>query len=181
MKKTILILCVLFVSVFSAVNAQDSENELSVLNAAHLFSWSDTLDDVKEILSLFPEVAVGDVEESASRKTLIAVCEDEAGRDKYSFYFDAKSEKLLQLDVLGILYEDQSMEEVLSIVSTYYGMDEAGPYENAELEEIGESFELYQVTAGPKTACMIGVIEPTEEKYGMIGIVFVDREYLESF
>ena len=180
MKKVILIVSVVFFFVFSAANAQDTDSGLSIFNIAHLFSWTDTKDDVYEILKVFPELSISESDEGTSWTKIRTESENEDGRGIYSFYFNSQSKKLLQVDALWIMYEDMSASEIRDIISMLYGMDKAENYENSELENIGESFDVYQVTAGPKTACMLGANEPTDERYGMIGATFIDREYLEE-
>lgn len=184
MKKTILILIAVLLCAFSVVSAQETvtetdTDELNFNSVGDKFSWGMSGEEVAELLTNYDvEITVEDSEQYGKNITAEGESEDEYF--VYVFYFDQETEKLFEVECSAAVYNSELLVPAFQTLYQEYGFADAEPYKNEKTDKYTEDFDESYVAAGSGTIAILAAAAETEESYGRISLVLIDREYFEK-
>ena len=179
MKKVLFVMFVVLMLSFTAAFAQETVTELPELNfstVGDIFGWGDQAEDVYNFLSFYE----GDLTADEENYSVSLVMEDETTYTSYDFYFDEETEGLWSFDCAASLPEGADLSTAVADLIKEYGMDQAEPYDDEELNEMISVYDAGAVVAGDKTIVAIATADETEDTYAMVRLYFIDREYYEA-
>ena len=181
MKKTLLFVLAILMLTFVSVSAQETAVKDTALNfktVGTLFDWGDKSEDVYNFLSQYEGVKI---EVDADNYIIFASGESEEETFLYSFLFTPdENEGLYSIFCDSFLSDEIDPAEIIEVLIDEYGLKDAEPYEDAEIDELFTEYDAYAVVAGPGTIAGIGGSEATEEEPGAIALYFFDRAYHEA-
>lgn len=173
MKRYLFCLLVVLLLCVSAASAQDEE--LNLLTVGNLFKWTDTMQDVADRLN-----GVGDwtlsKENTGSESLGIQKVTDEK-QSFCNFYFDAESSLLKEIECVDIFFSDDAGLSFADEVITAYDLSESEPYSDQFTASYTESLDGSMTVAGDETICILGGKDPSDEYYGFVALVFLNRAF----
>ena len=178
MKKYLLFLLVLMLICFTFACVQASDTELSLTTIGHLFKWSYDNEDVMDILETFDDVELEFVED-ADPKYIIAQGESENKFFYYSFYFDTDTDLLSEIECADIFYDDDASLTAAGEVIEAYDLYSVPDYEDTFTASYVEDLDGAMTVAGDKTICILGGKDPSDDFYGYVSLVFLNRAFTE--
>ena len=176
MKKHFLLFLVLMLVLSTAVIAQAADNELNLLNVGHLFKWSYNSQDVFDILETYADLNVQSEEDDYS-KFIAAEGNNEEKAYFYYFYFDSETDQLKEVEFLDIYFDDNAAMAAAAEVINAYDLDSVPAYEDDFTIDYITGFDGSMTVAGDKTICILAGTDPTEESYGYLSLVFLNKEF----
>jgi len=182
MKKIMLIVLAILLLSFSIASAQETDVEEKTLNfdtIGELISWETTAEEIYELLSEY-DVEVEVEQDDEYGKTISASKETEDEIFMYVFYFDDETEALWEVECVTAVYDGELLVPAFQGLYESYGFAESEPYENEKLAEYAADFDESYIVAGDSTIALLGAKAETEEAYGQIALVLINREYFEA-
>lgn len=182
MKKIILFVFVVILAVFGSVFAQETEVEEKILNfetIGEMVTWETTAEEIYELLNEF-DIEVDVEQDDEYGKTISASKETEGEHFIYVFYFDEVTELLWEVECVTALYDSEQIIPAFQSIYESYGFEDAEPYENETLAEYAADFDESYCVAGDGTIALLAGKAETEESYGQIALVLINRSYFEE-
>ena len=182
MKKIIFVVIAVLLLSFAAVSAQETTTEektLTFSTIGDMISWTTTPEEIYNLLSEY-NVEVSVEQDEKYGKTISASGESEDEKFMYVFYFDNDTEALWEVECAAMLYDGTLIVPVFQSLYEEYGFAEAEPYENESLSAYGESYDESYIVAGDSTIALLAGKAETEETYGQVALVLIDRNYYET-
>ena len=175
MKRTLLFLMAALLLCVSAVSAQDTG--LNLMTVGHLFKWSDTVQDVLGTLAQFEDYTVNDADYDASTISIPAERSTDDKQTYCYFYFDASSEVLKEVECVDIFFSDEVPFDFAEEVIQSYDLDSVDAYSDDFTLGYTSDLDGSMTVAGEDTICIIGGNDPTDEFYGFLTLVFLNRAF----
>ena len=182
MKKILFVVMAAMLFVFSVASAQETAVEEQTLNfdsIGEMISWETTPQEIYDLLNEY-DITVDVEQDSEYGKTISASKETEDEYFAYVFYFDDETEKLWEVECVSALYNGEMVIPVFQSLYESYGFEDAEPYENETLAKYTSDFDESYIVAGDGTIALLAGSAETEESYGRIALVLINREYFES-
>ena len=182
MKKIIFVVLAVFLLSFGVISAQETETEAASLTFAtigDMISWTTTPQEIYDLLKEY-DIEVTAEQDDKYGKTITAEKESEDEYFMYVFYFDDKTESLWEVECVSALYDGDLVLPAFEQLYNEYGFENAEPYENEILAKYAEDFDASFTAAGDSTIALIAASDETEESYGKVALVLINREYFEK-
>ncbi len=176
MKKYLLILLAALLFCCASAYAQAPENELNLLTIGNLFKWSYDRQDVMDILETFEGISPEEREDS-DPKMITVEGETEDKLYFYYFYFDTDTGLLSEIECVDIYYEDEASMEAAGEVLAAYELDTVPEYEDEFTLSYAANLDGAMTVAGDKTICILGGKDPSDDFYGYVSLVFINRAF----
>ena len=183
MKKILLVVLAVLMLTFAAVSAQETAVEEETLNFSSIgdmISWTTSAEEIYNLLSEYEnlEITVEDSEEYG--KNIQASAESEDEKFTYVFYFDDETEMLWEVECAAVLMDGEKIVPAFQALYAEYGFEDAEPYQNDSLDAYVADFDESYIVAGDSTIAVLAGSAETEEAYGSIALVLINREYFEK-
>lgn len=182
MKKIIFVVLAVMLVCFSAVSAQETaveEKSLTFDTVGDMISWETTAEEIYNMLNEY-DVEISVEQDEKYGKTITASQETEDESFAYVFYFDDETEALWEVECYSVLYNSEILVPAFQALYESYGFEDAEPYENENLAAYAESFDETYTVAGDSTIALLAGKAETEDEYGQLALVLINREYFES-
>ena len=176
MKKYILFILAAMLFCFASAGAQAPETELNLLTIGNLFKWSFDSQDVMDILETYEDLSV-ETKESTDQKYIAAEGETEDKLFFYYFYFDLDTDQLSEIECVDIYYDDEAAMPAAGEVIAAYDLDSVPAYEDEFTASYIETLDGAMTVAGDKTICILGGKDATDESYGYVSLVFINKAF----
>lgn len=171
MKRNLFFLLVVLLLCVSSVSAQDGD--LNLLTVGDLFKWTDTMPDVADRLNGFDDWTYG---EDNTGSLGIQKMTDEK-QSFCNFYFDTESSLLKEIECVDIFFSDEAGLSFADEIITAYDLSEAEPYSDEFTVAYTESLDGSMTVAGDETICILGGKDASDEYYGFVALVFLNRTF----
>ncbi len=176
MKKYLLfIIAALFLCCVS-VSAQAPETELNLLTIGNIFKWSYDSSDILDILDTYEDLSVETMDD-ADPKYIAAEGETEEKAFFYYFYFDSDTGQLTEIECVDIYYDDDAPIQVAGEIMEAYELDTVPAYEDEFTLSYVTTLDGSMVVAGDKTICIFGGKDATDDSYGYVSLVFINKAF----
>lgn len=175
MKRFIIFLLAALLLCAGSVCAQ--EEELNLLTVGNIFKWTDSKQDVADLLGQFSDWTVSEGSADSDSVTIIT---EKAAEDKQSYcyyYFDAESELLKEVECVDIFYDDESPFAYADAVIDAYDLTSVDQYEDEFTASYAAELDGSVTVAGDETICILGGNDPTDDYYGFLTLVFLNRAF----
>ena len=176
MKKNFLFLLAALLICCASAWAQAPETELNLLTIGHLFKWSYDIQDVMNILDTYEDLTY-ELREDEDPKIVAAEGETEDKLFYYYFYFDTDTEMLSEIECVDIYYDDDASMAAAGEVLDAYELDSVPEYEDEFTLSYVESLDGAMTVAGDKTICILGGKDASDDFYGYVSLVFINRAF----
>ena len=183
MKKIMLVVLAVLMLSFVAVSAQETEVEEKSLNFStigEMISWTTSAEEIYNMLGEYEnlEITVEDNEEYGKLIEADSKSEDEVFT--YVFYFDQDTEMLWEVECVAVLTDGEQIVPAFQSLYAEYGFESAEPYQHDSLDNYVKDYDESYIVAGDSTIAVLAGKAETEETYGSIALVLINREYFES-
>lgn len=175
MKKYLLFILAVLLLCFSSAGAQDAE--LNLLTVGDLFRWSDSKQDVTDVLDQIDGWTVNEDSSNSGTISVSAQKETDEKQSFFYFYFDAASGVLKEVECADIFFSDEAPLSYAEDVIVAYDLDSVDFYEDGITAEYTANLDGYMTVAGDETICILGGNDPTDEYYGFLTLVFFNRAF----
>jgi hypothetical protein len=183
MKKVLFVLFAVLMLTFAAVSAQETAEKEVTLNfstVGDLISWSTSAEEIYNMLNEYENVVVELEQDEKYGKTISATAETEDEVFSYVFYFDNETEKLWEVECAAAFYNGEQLVPAFQGLYAEYGFENATPYENDTLKKYAADFDESYIVAGDSTIALLAGKAETEESYGLLSLLLIDRNYFEK-
>ena len=183
MKKLIIVVLSVLMLTFTAAFAQETEVAEQTLNFStigDLIAWSTSAEEIYSMLSQYENLEVTVEETEEYGKTIEAYSESEEEVFDYVFYFDNDTELLWEVECAAVLYDGEQVYPAFVSLYESYGFEDSVPYESEVLDEYVKDFDESYIVAGDATIAVLAGKAETEESYGRLALVLINREYFEQ-
>lgn len=178
MKKYLIFLLAAVLFCCASVSARADDTELNLMTIGNLFKWSYDSDDVMDILESYEDLSV-EPREDSDTKIIAAEGETEDKLYFYYFYFDTDTDMLSEIECVDIYYDDEASMTAAAEVIEAYELDTVPSYENEFTLSYVEDLDGSMTVAGDKTICILGGKDASDEYYGYVSLVFINRAFAE--
>ena len=182
MRKIIFVVLAVLLLSFAAVFAQETATEektLTFSTIGDIISWTSTPEEIYNLLNEF-NVEVSVEQDEKYGKTISATGESEDEKFVYVFYFDDDTEALWEVECAAVLYNGELLVPAFQSLYEEYGFADAEPYENEALAAYAEDYDESYIVAGDSTIALLAGKAETEEAYGQIALMLIDKNYFET-
>ena len=176
MKKYLLFLLAAMLFCCASACAQAPETELNLLTIGNLFKWSYDSQDVMDILEAYEDFSIETMSDN-DPKIIAAEGETEDKICFYYFYFDTETDMLSEIECVDIYYDDDASMQAAGEVLEAYELDTAPEYEDEFTLSYVEDLDGAMIVAGDKTICILGGKDPTDDSYGYVSLVFINKAF----
>lgn len=183
MKKVLFVVFAVLMLTFAAASAQETAEAEQTLNFSTLgdmFSWDTPAEDVYNTLKEYENFELEVEEDEKYGKTITATAQNDEETFIYVFYFDNDTEKLWEIEAVAVLYDGEQVIPAFQALYEAYGLEKANAYENENLQAYAADFDSAYIAAGDYTIALLAGSEETDESYGKIALVLIDRNYFEN-
>ena len=176
MKKTFLFLLAALLICCASAYAQAPETELNLLTIGDMFKWSYDSQDVLDILETYEDLSV-ETRDDTDPKMVTAEGETEDKLFFYYFYFDTDTGLLSEIECVDIYYDDDASMAAAGEVLDAYELDTVPEYDDEFTLSYVESLDGAMTVAGDKTICILGGKDASDDFYGYVSLVFINRAF----
>lgn len=184
MKKLMFLVLAILLLTVSVASAQETITaDPQVLNfstIADVISWESTPQEIYDFLSQY-DVEISAEEDDEYGKTIDVTAETEDADYYYILYFDHDTEALWEIQMLEVVKNSEDLVPLFQALYEEYSFESCVPYENNEsLNEKAAQYDEAYVVTNESTIKFIGANAETEESYGTIELILINKEYFES-
>lgn len=176
MKKYLLFIFAVILLCYASASAQAPDTELNLMTVGHLFKWSDDSQKILEILSSREDLTV-EVHDDDDPKYISAEGQTEDKIFFYYFYFDTDTGLFSEIECVDIYYDDDASMTAATEIIDAYDLDTVPEYSDDFTLSYVENLDGAMTVAGDKTICILGGKDASEEFYGYVSLVFVNRAF----
>ncbi|MBQ6521056.1 MAG: hypothetical protein IJI14_20300 [Anaerolineaceae bacterium] len=183
MKKMIIVVLAILMLTFAGVSAQETDVAEQILNfdtVGEMVAWTTTAEEIYNILSEYENLEINVEDNEEYGKLIEAQSESEEEAFSYVFYFDNDTELLWEVECVAVLYDGEKIVPAFQALYESYGFEDAEPYQNDALDAYVADYDESYIVAGDGTIAALAGKAETEESYGSIALVLINREYFES-